>query len=469
MTRLSSIHFEPINDIRQAVSHSERTDLSEPKYLLPAKHRLPNIILPDSMSENLISEMFIKQQARMSRQARTASASPFWEGVVVLDGTDGEKLTTSLMRWKTQYEMVTGHTVCHIAIHLDEGFVDIYDVPQYNTHAHVILSRMSSSGKFLLLDKNQLSKVQDLTAETLNMKRGSTLSERKGKRGRKHISHREYRELADKKRHELNDEKVKLSLYKDMIDTLKANENVDREKLKQALFLENKVSKLEADLAFSFTQVNTIQDQYYQSSMELNCLIQVLKKDYEDLKMVHESALDDLKKEQLRTQEIIDLKQELASLKSLKQEKKKESNAVDEMQLRAYQTAENELDSWQFHQKSLASSFPAPIAEAAVTTVENLADQLFESSWSAMVQIIKNFEGNHTEVSTENSDYRGPIIALDNLLALQKIDINQFVIHKVKELDVEPQLENLLTEIRYFDGFGEVIETGSDRSRERQR
>ena len=104
MPRKSSIHFKPVENVRFAVSHSERTDLSAPSYLLPKEHQLDNVIVAGSLSEDELSALFIQQKERMSRQAKTAKASPFFEGVAVLKNTDADEQSQNLIEWKKAYE-----------------------------------------------------------------------------------------------------------------------------------------------------------------------------------------------------------------------------------------------------------------------------------------------------------------------------------------------------------------------------
>jgi hypothetical protein len=203
MPRKASIHFKPVTNVRFAVSHSERTDLSEPGYLLPKEHQLDNIVVAGSRSEQELAALFIQQQEGMTGQAKARGSSPFWEGVVVLPNTDGKEQAENLQAWAKAYEQSTGHKVLHMSIHLDEGYIDKAGAVHYNPHAHVIVSRMDERNRVINLDRKQLAKVQDLTAETLKMERGSTLEERQGRRGRKHIEHREFRLLEDAKRLEL--------------------------------------------------------------------------------------------------------------------------------------------------------------------------------------------------------------------------------------------------------------------------
>ena len=175
MARKASINFKPVANIHFAISHSERTELSEPGYLLPKEHQLPNIVVSGSLSEADLTALFMTRKESMSRQAKRAGASPFWEGVVVLKNTDGQEQSNYLKDWKVAYEKATGHKVLHMSIHLDEGFLDSQGNPQYNPHAHIIVDRMNEKNIFIHLGRKQLSEVQDLTAKILEMDRGSTL------------------------------------------------------------------------------------------------------------------------------------------------------------------------------------------------------------------------------------------------------------------------------------------------------
>ena len=232
--RKSSIHFAPVTNIKFAVSHSERTELSEPGYLLPKEHQLPNIVVDGSLSEADLTALFIKQKEGMTGQAKARGSSPFWEGVVVLKNTDGQEQSEYLKAWKLAYELATGHQVLHMSIHLDEGYIDKAGAVHYNPHAHVIVSRMNEKNRVIELKRKQLGEVQDLTAEILQMERGSTLEERGGKRGRKHIPHGQFRDIANQKRLEVEKAKGNADFYGSLLDTQNSEAKIIRKKLKEA-------------------------------------------------------------------------------------------------------------------------------------------------------------------------------------------------------------------------------------------
>lgn len=319
MPRKSSIHFKPVANVRFAVSHSERTDLSEPAYLLPKEHQLNNVVVAGSLSENELAALFIQQKEGMSRQAKTAGASPFWEGVVVLADTDAKAQSANLQAWKVAYEKATGHKVLHISIHLDEGYMGTDGKPVYNPHAHAIVSRMDSKNRVIHLDRKQLAAVQDLTAETLKMQRGSTLAERGGKRGRAHIGHKEFRAQANEARLDLDGEKDKTAFEAKLTDSLSANLKHTKAQLKEVKAVAGKVPSLEAkvgqqaqqiaDLAIKHTaeiaavhEQNRIARQALKDSGEAKQIdYMALKKDtaasLEAQQKAHEAEVTELKKE----------------------------------------------------------------------------------------------------------------------------------------------------------------------------
>lgn len=204
--RKSSINFEQVNSINRALAHAHRNEESEPTYLLPKAFRLSNFIVKGSGNAEFLREHFAMRKSVMTGQARARGSSPFWEGVMVLPEIEGDlevykaRQEARLQRWALAYQKETKHAVLHICVHLDEGYVGEGGKPIYNPHAHVIVDRLDSNGRVIKLERAQLSRVQDLTSETMEMERGETLAQREGKRGRKHMGHHEYRRYAAAKR-----------------------------------------------------------------------------------------------------------------------------------------------------------------------------------------------------------------------------------------------------------------------------
>ena len=290
--RKSSIHFAPVTNIKFAVSHSERTELSEPGYLLPKEHQLPNILVDGSLSENELAELFIKQKECMTGQAKARGSSPFWEGVVVLKNTDGEEQSKKLQAWKVAYENATGHKVLHMTIHLDEGYLDKNGKPHYNPHAHVIISRTNEKNRIIQLKRKQLGEVQDLTAEILQMDRGSTLKERGGKRGRVHIGHKEFRIMANEARLDLEKGNNQKDFYINLLDYKNQQENLNREKIKEANKViaekDAEIARLKAEHKAEVQQLKT---EYSIDRAALKASGEATQRDYQQLKREHEAEV----------------------------------------------------------------------------------------------------------------------------------------------------------------------------------
>jgi hypothetical protein len=290
--RKSSIHFAPVTNIKFAVSHSERTELSEPGYLLPKEHQLPNILVDGSLSENELAELFIKQKECMTGQAKARGSSPFWEGVVVLKNTDGEEQSKKLQAWKVAYENATGHKVLHMTIHLDEGYLDKNGKPHYNPHAHVIISRMNEKNRIIQLKRKQLGEVQDLTAEILQMDRGSTLKERGGKRGRVHIGHKEFRIMANEARLDLEKGNNQKDFYVNLLDYKNQQDDINREKIKEANKViaekDAEIARLKAEHKAEVQQLKT---EYSIDRAALKASGEATQRDYQQLKKDHEAKV----------------------------------------------------------------------------------------------------------------------------------------------------------------------------------
>ena len=200
--RTSGLTLRKVSNARFAVAHAARSGLREPKYLLPAPHRLPNRIAFSAGSEAAITELFKHRQANRTRQAKAAKASSFLEGVLVLPAMDDPstyagRMAQRLEEWRKAFEQATGCTVLHIAIHLDEGHTDEAGQVHLNTHAHALIDRTLSIGSMWKPNRQELAHVQDLTAHSLGMPRGSTIRQRNGAPARKHIPHQVYRRMKE--------------------------------------------------------------------------------------------------------------------------------------------------------------------------------------------------------------------------------------------------------------------------------
>ena len=479
MPRKSSVHFKPVSNVRFAVSHSERTDLSEPAYLLPKEHQLDNVVVTGSLSENELAALFIKQKEAMTGQAKARGSSPFWEGVVVLGNTDAQEQSTNLLAWKKAYEQTTGHKVLHMSVHLDEGYMDTQGKPVYNPHAHVIVSRMDEKNRVIKLERKELAAVQDLTAETLKMQRGSTLAERGGKRGRAHIGHKEFRLMADESRLDLEKPKADLARLQ---KKSKEWSDADLSKIKDLQAkLDGEPARQAAALAAQKLQLD---EQYRQDRAALKASGEAKQADYQALKRAHEGAIEALK---VSTQKVTALTQENQHL----QTENERLEAISRITLKTLEVdfgvdikpAEKlkgeDLERWReaaedkvFEQQLAEMKPPAPAkrpAEAQKRPVEapktpkapspspiqekSLVERL-AASLAAMLEWIKGAGGEREPVGPGTLHF-GPVKHLDGLHCVQKTG-RRYAVHELAKLDRVPALDDPKMEIQYRDGVGLV-------------
>ena len=485
MPRKSSVHFKPVSNVRFAVSHSERTDLSEPAYLLPKEHQLDNVVVTGSLSENELAALFIKQKEAMTGQAKARGSSPFWEGVVVLGNTDAQEQSTNLLAWKKAYEQTTGHKVLHMSVHLDEGYMDTQGKPVYNPHAHVIVSRMDEKNRVIKLERKELAAVQDLTAETLKMQRGSTLAERGGKRGRAHIGHKEFRLMADESRLDLEKPKADLARLQ---KKSKEWSDADLSKIKDLQDkLDGEPARQAAALAAQKLQLD---EQYRQDRAALKASGEAKQADYQALKRAHEGAIEALKES---TKKVTALTQENQRLQEENQRLAERREAASRITLKTLQVdfgvditpaeklkgealerwreaAEDRVAEQQFKEfqatapekrpvettkrpteapKPPKAPSPSPIQEKSLVA-------RFEASYRAFLDWIKGKNGVVVDLDTQQSDHFGPVVQLDDLHAVQSTGRGRYAVHELGKLDQVPALNDSRTEVHYRGGVGQV-------------
>lgn len=213
--RLASVHIEKITNVRHAVSHSARTELSAPSYLLPKKFRKGNTVHPASLSEDAISALHDEKMINRSGKAKADKSVVFHEAVIVLPDFDihtnaeeyRKNQIQALTYFKREFSRATGCTVLHMSIHLDEGTV-IDGTPIYNPHAHFIYDRTyydsNQKLKMCRMNKMGLSAIQVLASKCFGMALGNTFENRKlngdDSAPRPHIPHNQYRAVAELKK-----------------------------------------------------------------------------------------------------------------------------------------------------------------------------------------------------------------------------------------------------------------------------
>lgn len=186
---LTSIHFEPckvnfsrahnLREVELSYVNKELSHLNESTY---SKF--------DNEDPSIRDLVLREQQCRALYQEKTGQKAQsktvfLREGVVVIGKDTSKEDMTKLMLKIAKY---TGWTPLQVHIHRDEGHYEGTEFVQ-NLHAHVIFDcQDKSSGKVIRVDKEQLSTIQDITAECLHMERGI-------KSGKKHIEATQYRAM----------------------------------------------------------------------------------------------------------------------------------------------------------------------------------------------------------------------------------------------------------------------------------
>ena len=178
MAELSSINIEP-----SKINNTEHnTRFVSPTYLLKEKSLGVEYDLnhedAEALYQSLLKEAVTNYTQRTGQQLQAKKLR--WSAVVNIKDTttmdDLKKLTQKLYQ---EY----GWQCYQIAIHRDEGHKDP-DTGEtiYNLHAHLEFLMLNKKGIYCFKKgewgKGKMSKLQDLVAEQLQMKRGETLNDR---------------------------------------------------------------------------------------------------------------------------------------------------------------------------------------------------------------------------------------------------------------------------------------------------
>lgn len=201
----SSINFAKGSS--HSFQHNDRSEEIEPHYLLPVEHRLENECNRSAVeAQKMFDDLFENAKENYSKtygqkfQGKKENAN--WEALINLNKEHTIKDVERLVR---EIEKETGFKAVQISIHRDEGHInEKTGHPIYNLHAHVnffTLDPETGRQQFRLsvsksdrerirkehglkpdekiprelvavIDKNKLSKLQDITARELGMERG---------------------------------------------------------------------------------------------------------------------------------------------------------------------------------------------------------------------------------------------------------------------------------------------------------
>jgi len=183
----SSINFAKA--VKGGLAHNDRTQ-EAPDYLLPPEHRLKNEVdVSAKVASQKIQELHQEAQENYRQKfgQKLQAKSYTWEAVINLNK---EHTLQDVKQLVKALEKETGFTSVQIAIHRDEGHINERGVAIHNLHAHVTFFTLDrTTGQQLYrksmtpkqkkqqphlqpMNRERLSKLQDITAKVLKMERG---------------------------------------------------------------------------------------------------------------------------------------------------------------------------------------------------------------------------------------------------------------------------------------------------------
>jgi len=285
----SSINFERIKRVN--FRHNDRSQ-EEPDYLLPKSFvQYENeFSCSADEAEVLLEELLwdarfnYKDLFGQKLQAKTY----LWEAVVNLNE---EHTLEDVQQLAEVIEKETCFTTLQVAVHRDEGYIDEGGEPRYNFHAHIVFFTLDrETGQQLYrrqmtkkqkekqpdlkpMNREKLSKLQDLTAETLGMQRGQ-----KGT-GRPHLTPKQFREFKVLE-NELEEYKYNFYQSHELVGTIdpscvdgvrydfKHRAEIELEKLKKEFeSLKEQNQKLSMLLGEKDVQIDLLQEQIPESEV----------------------------------------------------------------------------------------------------------------------------------------------------------------------------------------------------------
>ena len=250
MTQMTSVHIKPCN-IGQSEAHNQRTK-AYLDHIDAEKLYIRKDLIPDNQSwtseqqgdmtlqqyydaigrmvkEKTGRAMQTKERERVNKKTgkvtKIAGCTPLREGVVVC------KADTTMEQLKHFADLCRqsfGITAIQIHLHRDEGhYLDPNDTSTWkpNYHAHIIWDWINhETGKSYKLDNEDISLIQDMAAEALEMERGVSKLET----GKQHLERNDY--IVAKQKRELDESKKQVEkLAKENEQKVLACDKLDKE------------------------------------------------------------------------------------------------------------------------------------------------------------------------------------------------------------------------------------------------
>ena len=222
-------------------SHNDRSEKKQPEYFLPVEFRKENEFDRNGIEAQKLLDSYIKEA---KENYKNETGQKFQGRVLNFEAVVNLNLNHTMEDLKKLNENIEkefGFRAVQTAIHRDEGHIKD-GRPIYNYHAHIVFCNLDKNGKTLLknMTKSDLSKLQDLVSDNLQMERGKPAKET----GAKHKHHTVYRAEKEKENLENENKSLKMELVKAK-ELQELNKEL-REELKQAAATREDYAKLEA-------------------------------------------------------------------------------------------------------------------------------------------------------------------------------------------------------------------------------
>ena len=406
-------------------SHNDRSEKKQPEYFLPVEFRKENEFDRNGIEAQKLLDTYIKEakenykkETGQKFQGRVLN----FEAVVNLNQNHTME---DLKKLNENIEKEFGFRAVQTAIHRDEGHIKD-GRPIYNYHADIVFCNLDKNGKTLLknMTKSDLSKLQDLVSDNLQMERGKPAKET----GAKHKHHTVYRAEKEKEHLENENKSLKMELVKAK-ELQELNKEL-REELKQAAATREDYAKLEAlnkDLKekikskeLTNEQLTKIIDEYKQGNAPKTNEIILNDKSIEkqekevlgSLKDDFQSELEANKKGLLGKSYEVKLKEEFShspnvdSLTLFMRVKKKLTNAYDIIKAQAIKILKLETENKSLKKENDKLSRELREAELEIKELSKDKSELSplnsEKKETALDKLVTNYEKSKLEINKPN-------------------------------------------------------------------
>lgn len=162
----SFIKIKPVTG--NSENHNQR--FITPKYLINPSN--DNVHIGDFSIEKKRQEIENRYLQNVGQKMQK-KATPIREAVVLLPDDDNEENLQKLFLLSDRLREQFGIKAFQWHIHNDEGHIDKETgEAKYNYHAHIVFDWTDDKGKSIKLNKQDMSEMQTITAEVMEMERG---------------------------------------------------------------------------------------------------------------------------------------------------------------------------------------------------------------------------------------------------------------------------------------------------------